>query len=91
MPYLVLDVVAAGLPLIATRVGGVPEVLGNDADRLVPPNDAAALADAMAAVLAAPGAALAKAAALNIRIRSTFTVEAMAATVEGLYRTLVPH
>jgi hypothetical protein len=44
----------------------------------------------MATVLAAPGAALAKAAALNIRIRAIFTVEAMAATVESLYRALVP-
>jgi glycosyltransferase involved in cell wall biosynthesis len=91
MPYIVLDAVAAGMPLVATRVGGVPEIFGADADRLVPPNDAAALADAMAAVLAAPGAALAKAAALNIRIRSIFTVEAMAATVEGVYRALQPH
>ncbi len=91
MPYIVLDAIAAGMPLVATRVGGTPEIFGADADRLVPPNDAVALADAMAAVLAAPGAALAKAAALNIRIRSIFTVEAMAATVEGVYRALAPH
>ncbi|MEJ0013039.1 MAG: glycosyltransferase family 4 protein [Bauldia sp.] len=91
MPYIVLDAIAAGMPLVATRVGGIPEIFGADADRLVPPNDALALADAMAAVLAAPGAALAKAAALNIRIRSIFTVEAMAATVEGVYRAHAPH
>jgi glycosyltransferase involved in cell wall biosynthesis len=88
MPYLVLDTIAAGLPLIATRVGGVNEVFGADADRLIAANDVPALADAMSSVLASPGAALAKAAALNIRIRSTFTVEAMAATVEGVYRAL---
>jgi len=76
------------MPLVVARVGGVPEIFGTDSDRLVTPGDATALADAMAAVLAAPGAALAKAAALNIRIRSTFTVEAMAATVEGVYRTV---
>lgn len=91
MPYIVLDAIAAGMPLVATRVGGIPEIFGADVDRLVPPNDPVALADAMAAVLAAPGAALAKAAALNIRIRSIFTVEAMAATVEGVYRALAPH
>jgi glycosyltransferase involved in cell wall biosynthesis len=90
MPYIVLDAIAAGMPLIATNVGGVAEIFGNDADRLVQPNDVTALADAMATVLAAPGAALAKAAALNIRIRAIFTVEAMAATVESLYRALVP-
>jgi glycosyltransferase involved in cell wall biosynthesis len=90
-PYLLLDTIAAGLPLIATRVGAAPEIFGPDAERLVPPNDASALADAMASALATPGAALAKAAAINIRIRSTFTVEAMAATVESVYRALAPH
>jgi glycosyltransferase involved in cell wall biosynthesis len=90
LPYLLLDTIAAGLPLIATRAGGIPEVFGSDADRLVAPGDVPALADAMGAVLTAPGAALAKAAALNIRIRSIFTVEAMTATVEGVYRALTP-
>ncbi|HVY20039.1 MAG TPA: glycosyltransferase family 4 protein [Bauldia sp.] len=90
MPYIVLDAVAAGMPLVATNVGGVAEIFGNDAERLVPPNDVTALADAMSSVLAAPGAALAKAAALNIRIRAIFTVEAMAATVDSIYRALTP-
>jgi glycosyltransferase involved in cell wall biosynthesis len=88
MPYIVLDAIAAGMPLVATRAGGIAEIFGTEADRLIALGDAAALADAMASVLAAPGAALAKAAALNIRIRSTFTVEAMAATVESLYRAV---
>ena len=88
MPYFVLDAIAAGMPLVATRAGGIAEIFDAEADRLIAPGDAVALADAMVAALAAPGAALAKAAALNIRIRSTFTVEAMAATVESLYRTV---
>jgi glycosyltransferase involved in cell wall biosynthesis len=88
MPYIVLETIAAGMPMVVTHVGGIPEIFGADSGRLVPPGDAAALADAMAAILTAPGAALAKAAAHNIRIRSEFTVEAMAATVENVYRSV---
>src|ERR1051325_9818354 len=50
-PYVVLEAAAAGKPLIATRVGGIPEIYGPLADRLVPPDDAPALARAIAAGL----------------------------------------
>src|SRR5262249_37357835 len=46
MPYVVLEAIAAGVPIVATRVGGVPEIFGPRADELVPPGDAAALAAA---------------------------------------------
>ena len=52
LPYIVLEAAAAGLPMVATRVGGIPEIFGADAGELVPPADAAALARAIA-VLAA--------------------------------------
>ena len=48
LPYIVLEAAAAGLPIIATNVGGIPEIFGPDADELVPPGDPAALADAIA-------------------------------------------
>ena len=54
MPYIVLEAIAAGTPVVATRVGGIPEIFGAHADRLVPPGDTVALADAMAAVLRQP-------------------------------------
>ncbi len=48
MPIALLEALAAGLPIIATAVGGVPETLGSPpAGRLVPPGDAAALAGAL--------------------------------------------
>jgi len=87
LPYVVLEAVAAGMPMVASRVGGIPEIVGADGPQLVQPGDAAALADGLAHVLDAPGAALATATALNIRLRSSFTVEEMAAGVERLYRT----
>ena len=47
LPYIVLEAAAAGLPLIATHVGGIPEIFGPDAADLVPPGDAGALAGAI--------------------------------------------
>ena len=47
LPYIVLEAAAAGVPLIATRVGGIPEIFGPDSADLVPPGDPAALARAI--------------------------------------------
>jgi glycosyltransferase involved in cell wall biosynthesis len=45
----VLDAMAAGLPVVATRVGGVPEIVKDgETGLLVPPHDPEALAHAMA-------------------------------------------
>jgi glycosyltransferase involved in cell wall biosynthesis len=37
LPYVVLEAAAAGVPIIATAVGGVPEIFGPQADALIPP------------------------------------------------------
>ncbi|MBK8098563.1 MAG: glycosyltransferase [Planctomycetes bacterium] len=60
-PNVVTEALASGLRVVATAVGGIPEILGDPppADRslgaLVPPRDAPALARAIGAVLAVPG------------------------------------
>lgn len=51
-----LDALALGTPIVATAVGGVPEVLEGDAGKLVPPGDAAALAAAIDGLLSNPSA-----------------------------------
>jgi glycosyltransferase involved in cell wall biosynthesis len=48
---------AYGRPIVATRVGGLPELVGTDAGRLVPPGDVVALAEAVIDVLTTPGLA----------------------------------
>ncbi len=51
LPYIVLEAGAAGLPMIATNVGGIPEIFGPDAGDLIPPGDPGGAGDAIAAAL----------------------------------------
>jgi glycosyltransferase involved in cell wall biosynthesis len=51
MPYAVLEAMSCGLPIIATRVGGIPEIIDNGRNGLlVPPNDVKKLAESMLAI-----------------------------------------
>lgn len=55
MPLVVLEAMEAGVPVVASRVSGIPEVVvDGETGWLVPPEDPAALTDALAAVLADP-------------------------------------
>lgn len=55
MPYIVLEALAAGKTLIASRVGGIPEVLGTDNPALAEPGDPTDLARIMTEALSDPG------------------------------------
>ena len=88
MPYIVLEAVAAAIPMAATRVGGIPEIFGDESGRLVPPGDAQALAMAMQRLREDPGKARAAAAQLSEAIRKDFSIDAMAAGVEAVYRSV---
>lgn len=61
-PIALFEAMAAGVPIVATRVGGVPDVLTESEALLVPPEDPAALAVAITAVRQDPAAAAARAA-----------------------------
>jgi len=56
-PLILQEALRAGAAIVATRVGGIPDLVGDDAAVLVQPGDAAALADAVRAVLADPSLA----------------------------------
>lgn len=51
MPNVLLESLACGTPWVASAVGGVPEIAGHAAARLVPPDDASALAEAIGGLL----------------------------------------
>jgi len=89
MPYVVLEAIAAHKPIIATNVGGIPEIFGGYSGRLVPAGDAARLAEAMTEMRRFPDAAAEFAGKLANHIRREFTVEAMARGVERVYRLAI--
>jgi glycosyltransferase involved in cell wall biosynthesis len=76
LPYIVLEAAAAGVPMIATRVGGIPEVFGTT-EPLLPPGDSSALVQAVTAALDDLPAAQAAAQQLRERVRSLFSQDAM--------------
>lgn len=80
-PYVVLEAAAAGLPIIATDVGGIPEIVHGTTTRLIPPGDASALAAAMLDVVDRPAEARRSAVELKARVASKFTIAAMTANV----------
>jgi len=86
LPYIVLEAAAAGMPLIATAVGGIPEIFGPQASRLIPPGNAAALATAISSALAESSGSAITAAALRERVHARFSVDTMVEQVLSGYR-----
>ncbi|MDB5506503.1 MAG: glycosyltransferase family 4 protein [Devosia sp.] len=89
LPYVVLEAAAAGLPVIASRVGGIPEIFGPTAESLVPAGDPVALRALMQAALDTPEVARAEAAQRLNFIRDRFSVGTMTDQIEALYRRVV--
>lgn len=87
LPYVVLEAAAAGRPVIATRVGGIPEIFGPTADRLLPPGDVAALRGALQEAIARPEAAEEEARQRLAFVREHFSLGRMTDRIESLYRS----
>ncbi len=85
-PYIVLEAQAAGLPLIASDVGGIPEMA--DPASLVRPDDPEALADRIASVLEDPGAAE-RAAERILLLKDRFSISTMAERALEFYAGLI--
>jgi glycosyltransferase involved in cell wall biosynthesis len=77
MPYVVIEAAAAGIPILAAKVGGIPEILGQDHANLVPPDNVPALADAIAAAMSDPSGMRERAKALRERVLLHFSQKAM--------------
>jgi glycogen(starch) synthase len=83
MPLVVLEAMAAGVPVVASAVSGIPEVvLDGETGWLVPPEDPAALAAVLAAVLADPAEARRRGEAGRVRAAEHFRPAVAAARWE---------
>jgi glycosyltransferase involved in cell wall biosynthesis len=86
MPYVVIEAAAAGVPMVAANVGGIPEIFGPHTDALFAPNIVGAMADAIETALDDPAAAAERAKSLRERIFQYFSQKAMVEGIMAGYR-----
>jgi len=86
----ILEAMAAGVPVVASRAGGNPEAVADgETGLLVPPGDRAALAEAVVSLLRDPDRARAMGRAGRERVRDSFSLERMVTAVEESYLELL--
>jgi glycosyltransferase involved in cell wall biosynthesis len=81
----ILEAMAAGLPVVATRVGGTPEIVDETSGVLVPARDVPAIAGALAELGADAARRRALGAAARARVESAFTLDRMVAAYRDIY------
>jgi glycosyltransferase involved in cell wall biosynthesis len=86
MPYVVIEAAAAGIPMVAANVGGIPEIFAEHTDALFAPNIVGAMADAIETALEDPESARVRARSLRERIFLHFSQKAMVEGVLAGYR-----
>jgi glycosyltransferase involved in cell wall biosynthesis len=86
LPYVVLEAAAAGRPLIATRVGGIPEIFNGEGERLVQPGSVEALAAAMRTALEEPQAMTVEAMLRRDKVAQKFSLAASSRRIDDIYR-----
>jgi glycosyltransferase involved in cell wall biosynthesis len=87
MPYVVIEAAAAGIPMIAANVGGIPEIFGSHTSALFQSNNVDAMAAAIKTALDDIAAARARAQLLRERIAEHFSQDAMVEGVIEGYRS----
>jgi glycosyltransferase involved in cell wall biosynthesis len=86
----VLDALALEVPVVATAVGGIPEMITHGREGLlVPPRDAGSLAEAILEVLRHPARAAERARSGRTRVQAEFSAERMVEETLGVYREIV--
>jgi glycosyltransferase involved in cell wall biosynthesis len=87
LPLILLEAMAAGCPIVATEVGGVPSAVDHDTTGLlIPPKDPDALAAAIVSLLEDAGLRRKFSEAGSRLVRDRYSVEAMTRRYERLYR-----
>jgi glycosyltransferase involved in cell wall biosynthesis len=85
-PNVVVEAMALGKPIVATRVGAIPDMLANESGVLVDARDAAGLADALACVMADASLRQHLGANARDRVNRNYTIEAVFARYTALWR-----
>ncbi|HYE78054.1 MAG TPA: glycosyltransferase family 4 protein [bacterium] len=89
LPLAMVEAMAAGLVVVSTPVGAIPEVLeGIPGNRLIPPREAVAVGEAIAAVEADPQAALHTGEANRQRAVEQYSIAALTEATLAAYRSL---
>lgn len=89
-PYAILEAMALGVPVVASNVGGVPEIIpSDDFGLLVPPEDPHRLASAVRSLLRDPRRRRHIADATRQRVRNEFRLSAMISALHQLYAGIV--
>ena len=87
LPYVILEAAGARIPMIATNVGGIPEIFGPMSRRLISPDSVPDLSDRLIDLFAAgPVDQRADAAALAAYVRDHFSIDQMVEGVLSSYR-----
>ena len=85
-PNALIEAMATALPVVATDVGGIPEVVRPGVNgQLVRPDDIGALADAVLALMDDPAAAAALGRAARADVERHYTIDRMVERFEQLY------
>ncbi len=88
-PYSILEAMAAGLPIVSTNVGGIPEAITNGKEGLlVPPKNPQALATAIKKLILEPGLAEQLSRAAQQKIQE-FSLDQMLTQTEAVYQALI--
>lgn len=88
-PMVMFEAMAASIPIVATSVGGVPDVLGPDGGWLVPPGSADALADALGEALDSRTESRSRAGRATARLRTKYAVGPWVDAHVALYREVL--
>lgn len=90
VPNSMLEAMATGLPVVATRHGGIPEAVTDGVDGfLTPENDSLALAESMRRLAASPELYRAFCTAAAVSVRGKFEQSAAIRALEGFYAELL--
>ncbi|MEO8636993.1 MAG: glycosyltransferase, partial [Gemmatimonadales bacterium] len=87
-PITLLEAMAAGVPVVTTAVGGIPDVVSPNEALLVPPEDPEALGRAIRQLIDDPAAARSRAQAASRRLTDEFGAERWLASHETMYRSI---